>query len=475
MKANERALRLKLKSDFIHYARKCLKLRSKEGVIAPFALNAAQLHIHVEIERQRRETGRVRALILKGRQQGCSTYVEGRFYWRLTHQRGAKAFILTHLEEASRNIYGILRRFHDNCPGLMRPHASHSNSRALVFDRLDCSYQVGTARSAGVGRSDTLQFFHGSEVAYWPNAGAHVSGILQAVPDAAGTEVILESTSAGPFGLFYELCMAARRKESDYIFIFVPWHWQAEYRKDPPPMYILSAEEKALMAELGLDAAQVFWRRMKTAELGGAHVFRREYPASVEEAFMADHPRALWTRETIERNRRNRADLPVLRRVIVAVDPAVTAHAGSDETGIIVAALGEDGHGYVLDDLSGTYAPDAWARKAAEAYYAYEADRVVAEVNQGGDLVEYTLRSVDPNVSYRAVRASRGKVARSEPVAALDAQGRIHHVERFAKLEDQMCCFDGIGSSPDRVDARTWAMTELLLQRPPSQGPKIWR
>jgi hypothetical protein len=90
----------------------------------------------------------VRALILKGRQQGCSTYVEGRFYWRLTHQRGAKAFILTHLEEASRNIYGILRRFHDNCPGLMRPHASHSNSRALVFDRLDCSYQVGTARSA---------------------------------------------------------------------------------------------------------------------------------------------------------------------------------------------------------------------------------------------------------------------------------------------------------------------------------------
>jgi hypothetical protein len=189
MKANERALRLKLKSDFIHYARKCLKLRSKEGVIAPFALNAAQLHIHAEIERQRRETGRVRALILKGRQQGCSTYVEGRFYWRLTHQRGAKAFILTHLEEASRNIYGILRRFHDNCPGLMRPHASHSNSRALVFDRLDCSYQVGTARSAGARGKNTL-----------PRRCAHSRGMnaCSVVDDANSTSAV---KVRGPLGV----------------------------------------------------------------------------------------------------------------------------------------------------------------------------------------------------------------------------------------------------------------------------------
>jgi predicted phage terminase large subunit-like protein len=476
MNKHEREVRLRLKTDFLHYAGKCLKIRTKQGAIATLALNAAQRFIHERIEEQLRQTGRVRALVLKGRQQGCSTYVEARFYWKVTHLKGVRAFILTHLDEATRNIYQIMRRFHDYCPFPVKPHVSHANSRELVFDRLDSGYHVGTAKSQGVGRSNTLQFFHGSEVAYWANAEEHISGVLQAVPDMPGTEVILESTSAGAQGLFYNLCVDAQKNRSDYQLIFIPWFWQPEYRKSPPADFEPTAEEKDYQKEFGLDAAQLYWRRAKIYEIGNIWTFRREYPSTPDEAFHTDRPGALWTRATIHNNRRHSGDMPEMKRIVVAVDPAVTSRRDSNETGIIVAGLGSDGHGYVLDDLSGKYTPAEWASKVIDAYYRHRADRVIAEVNQGGDMVEHTLRSLDDKVSYKAVHASRGKISRAEPIAALDSNGRIHHAGIFGALEDQMCRFDqqSAGASPDRVDARVWAMTELLLNKPLSEGPRLW-
>jgi phage terminase large subunit-like protein len=476
MNKHEREIRQRLKTDFLHYAEKCLKIRTKQGAISKMTLNTAQRFIHERLEEQLRQAGRVRAIILKGRQQGCSTYVEARFYWKVTHQKGVRAFILTHLDAATRNIYQIMRRFHDYCPFPVKPHASSANSRELIFGRLDSGYHVGTAKSHGVGRSNTLQFFHGSEVAYWANAEEHVSGILQAVPDMPGTEVILESTSAGASGLFYILCEEARKGRSEYQFIFIPWFWQPEYRKAPPPDFEATAEEKDYQKKYGLDAAQMYWRRVKIYELGNVWTFRREYPATADEAFHTDRPGALWTRATLHQNRRPAGDVPQMKRIVVAIDPATTANRNSDETGIIVAGLGSDDHGYVLEDLSGKYTPAGWASAVIEAYYKYKADRVIAEINQGGDMVEHTLRSFDANISYKGVHASRGKIARAEPIAALDSHGRIHHAGIFSALEDQMCRFDPAagGASPDRVDARTWAMTELMLNRPPSEGPRLW-
>jgi len=131
--------------------------------------------------------------------------------------------------------------------------------------------------------------------------------------------------------------------------------------------------------------------------------------------------------------------------------------------------LSADGHGYVLDDISRKTSPDAWGRAAVEAYHRWQADRIVAEVNHGGDMVEHVLRTIDASLPYKALRASRGKVARAEPVAALDEQGRVHHVGAFPELEDQMCAFTSdydrttARTSPDRVDARVWALTELML------------
>lgn len=156
------------------------------------------------------------------------------------------------------------------------------------------------------------------------------------------------------------------------------------------------------------------------------------------------------------------------QRIVIGVDPAVSAKEGSDETGIVVAALGADGNAYVLDDLSCRLSPNDWARRVVGAYHDYDADRIVAEVNNGGALVESVLRTVDASVSYKAVHATRGKYARAEPVAALYEQGRVFHVAHFPKLEDQMLNFvpgqPFEGGSPDRLDALVWALTELMLE-----------
>ena len=158
-----------------------------------------------------------------------------------------------------------------------------------------------------------------------------------------------------------------------------------------------------------------------------------------------------------------------MRRIIVAIDPATTSGWDADETGIICAGLGVDGHGYVLEDVSGRFSPIEWARKAIALYTARKADRIVAEVNNGGEMVEHTLRMVDGYVSFKPVHASRGKAIRAEPVSALYEQNKVHHVGIFTKLEDQQCAFipdfdrTRAGYSPDRMDALVWALTELMV------------
>ena len=193
----------------------------------------------------------------------------------------------------------------------------------------------------------------------------------------------------------------------------------------------------------------------------GTRLGRQELNAELLE----DVPGALWQRSQIDAARVKYAP-EKLRRVVVSVDPAVTSGEDSDETGIVVAATGVDGHAYILADLSCRLSPDQWAKRAVAAYHDFKADRIVAEVNNGGDLVERILRTVDHHVSYRAVRASRGKVTRAEPIAALYEQGRVHHVGNLAQLEDQLCLFTPDGefqTSPDRADALVWALTDLML------------
>jgi phage terminase large subunit-like protein len=203
----------------------------------------------------------------------------------------------------------------------------------------------------------------------------------------------------------------------------------------------------------------------------GTRLGRQELQAELLE----DVPGALWTRALIEANRVSRAT-DDFTRVVVAIDPAASSNEDSDETGIVVVGMDERAHGYVLADLSGRYSPVEWARVAISLFQTHRADRIVAEVNNGGEMVEATIRMVDANVAFTAVHASRGKVVRAEPVAALYEQGRMHHLGAFPQLEDQMVQFatdydrGAAGFSPDRVDALVWAVTDLLVEPMPSAG-----
>jgi predicted phage terminase large subunit-like protein len=173
---------------------------------------------------------------------------------------------------------------------------------------------------------------------------------------------------------------------------------------------------------------------------------------------------ALFTRALIEAARIQPAAVPAYQRLVVAVDPAGSSNRTSDETGIVVAALGANGQGYVLQDLSGRFTPEKWARRAVDAYRLHKADRIVVEQNFGGEMVVATIRAVDRNVPVKTVHASRGKFIRAEPIAALYEQGRIHHVGNLPDLEDQMCGWapNSGSASPDRLDALVWAFTELM-------------
>lgn len=180
--------------------------------------------------------------------------------------------------------------------------------------------------------------------------------------------------------------------------------------------------------------------------------------------FAADVENALWRRDYIKR-----ADWPGdLQRVVVAIDPAASSQAGSDETGVVCAGVSSDQIGHVLADESGRYRPEEWARRAISLFDQYSADRIVAEVNNGGEMVEAVIRAQRPDIPFKAVRASRGKVTRAEPIAALYERGKVRHVGEFQALEDQMCSFtidfdrSAQGYSPDRVDALVWAMTDLF-------------
>jgi len=207
---------------------------------------------------------------------------------------------------------------------------------------------------------------------------------------------------------------------------------------------------------------------MMRSRYEGTALGRQELYAEI----LDDIEGALWSHDLIEESRLPIGTERQLTQIIVAIDPAVTANENSDETGIVVVGKDSRNEFYVLEDLSGKHSADNWGKISVRAYYEWDADRIVAEVNNGGDLVERLIRTIDINVPYRSVRASRGKMVRAEPVAALYEQRRVHHVGVFDELETQMCTYTGQNNpSPDRLDALVWGLSELSK----SHGQVNWR
>jgi hypothetical protein len=320
MSPEEREIRQRYKDDYRYFAERCLRVRSKAGDLVPFRFNSVQDFVHARLEEQRESTGKVRALVLKARQEGLSTYIGGRFYHRATHQRGCSVFILTHEQDATNQLFSIVDRFHKHNRGPLKPLTGAANAKELYFSGLDSGYSVSTAGTKATGRSKTIQLFHGSEVAFWPNASEHFAGALQTVPDMPGTEIVLESTANGIGGEYHERWQQAEAGDGDYQAIFCPWFWSTEYQRVPPLGFVLNDEEAEYAGLHGLNLQQMCWRRAKLAELKDLKLFQTEYPATAADAFQTTGHDAFIPSLLVLQARKRTCE--GIGSLVVGVDPA---------------------------------------------------------------------------------------------------------------------------------------------------------
>jgi hypothetical protein len=329
------SIKTRLLTDLTYYAPNQLRIKPKAGVLMPFTLNRAQLYLHEQIEDQKRRTGKVRKVILKGRQQGCSTYVGARFFHRTVSRTSLLTFIFAHDAEASDSLYKMVKTFHEDCvdPGFM-PEVGTTNAKELLFPGLKSGYKVGTAGTKGMGRSKTFQQVHWSEVAYSPNCDEHAAGILQTVADAPDTEIILESTANGQGNYFHRVCSLAMAGEGDFELVFIPWYWQPEYTRPVHKGFELEQKRENqdftseqeyydLFKKDGLTIEHLEWRRhkIKIDFHGDVVRFMREYPFTPEEAFEASGSDT-YIKAMLVRKARNTPAIDGNAPLVWGVDPA---------------------------------------------------------------------------------------------------------------------------------------------------------
>lgn len=278
---------LGLSEDAEVFSAHFLKISDKVGVLRPFLWNKAQKYVHERLEHQKRTTGKVRAIILKGRQQGISTLVAARFYHHTTTNMGQKALIVGHEQKSTDSLFGMVKRFHEN--SVIAPSTGSTNAKELVFDRIDGGYKLATAGTQDVGRGNTAQVAHLSEFAFWSNAQMHMAGLGNTIYDGPGTEIIIESTANGLGNAFHLMWQQAEAGVGDYIAIFVPWYWQDEYRAPVRDDLVLSPGDLEYQAAYELDLEQMQWRANKIASYGQdfEYLFAQEYPATPAEAFQS--------------------------------------------------------------------------------------------------------------------------------------------------------------------------------------------
>jgi hypothetical protein len=287
------AVRKRLFEDFEFYAEKCLKIRTKKQQIVPFVLNRAQQRLLELVARQLASRGYVRIIILKARQMGLSTLVGGFLYWWVSQRRVQKAIVVAHKSDATRNLFGMTKQFHDAAPVSVKPSTKYSSRKELVFDKLESSYLVETAGGDGIARSNTLSCAHLSELAFWPPGVArdNFSGLMDTIPTEPGTIVIIESTANGVSGLYYDQYQTAVRGEGNFERIFLPWFIQDEYRMPVPADFERTPDEIEMALAALRDFSEVIgndqlcYRRSKVAEKG-LDLFKQEYPANETEAFL---------------------------------------------------------------------------------------------------------------------------------------------------------------------------------------------
>lgn len=319
------------------FAKNFLIIHDKLGNELNFEMNRAQLYVHERLEAQLKATGMIRALILKGRQQGISTLIQARYFHKIITKRGKRAFILTHLSDATRAIFEMTKRYSENIDGSLFPSPDKKNDNTLIYDGLDSGYRIGTAGSVEVGRGMTNQYLHLSEYAFYKDAAKIGMGLMNTVAEMPGTEVIKESTANGQANDFYLDWQEAKNGKSRYQAIFVPWYWQDEYCIDDPEFKPDEDEREWLetFGANGLKPGHLNWRRIKMQDIKGDHEqkcrkFRQEYPFTDDEAFLSSITDTFIQVEHVKKARKTIVESEAA--LVVGVDPA---RKGADRTALI--------------------------------------------------------------------------------------------------------------------------------------------
>ena len=272
------------KTNLSLYAKHCLKIIDKQGKLISFEFNAAQQLLDDQINRQYAERGNVRILILKSRQTGISTYCQARGFWKTVSAQNQNAVVVSHLNESTKAIFGMVRNFYDNLPNpLVTPELKEHTNNSMAFTH-GSRWRIATARTGEVGRGWTTNYLHGSEVAFYPNSDI-IPGLLQTVPEAE-SEILLESTANGAGGWFYDACMRSLRGEGEWEICFIPWYMMPDYKRKVDPYFELEREEEDIKRMFDLSDEQIMFRRLKIQELGGEDLFRQEYPSTPQEALV---------------------------------------------------------------------------------------------------------------------------------------------------------------------------------------------
>jgi len=326
-----------LRDNLPEYSEKFIRIRPKQGGKAiPLQFNQAQMMLHHFIEDIKKAGQLVRVCVVKGRQQGVSTYTAARFLHKATMNLGVSVFILAHISKSTDYLFDMVKRMYQNLPDPLRPSIERSNKKELKFGKIDSEYGLGTAGAQDVGRGMNPHLLHLSEAAFYGNTDDLSTGLMQGVATDINTEIIMESTANGVNNMFYNLCMKGTDPNAltRYKTLFIPWYIQDEYRETPPARFKPSTRESELMDLYGLELDQIFWRRRKLEDEYNNDLwkFLQEYPCCLAEAFQSSG-NTLLKPEFVEAARKTTAFLDGLAPMVMGVDGS---GEGADRTVLVI-------------------------------------------------------------------------------------------------------------------------------------------
>lgn len=326
------------RADLGLYAASLVQVADEHGRVDFLNFNLVQTLVDERLRLQMEAIGKVRAIILKARKLGISTYVAARFYRKTTLYTGQNTFILTHEDQATQTLFGIVKTIHDKMNKSFKPVATTNNANELAFNGIDSGYRVGTAKNvSGLGRSQTLQNFHGSEVGFWPHAETHLGGVMEAIPTLPRTEIILESTANGMGGMFYDIWNKAIAGQNEYMPIFLGWFLKDTNIRRGKVDFTISDEEREYQEIHRLSDEQLAWAHYKNIELGGdpgkfCWRFKQEHPATPQEAFQTSGVESFIRAEAVVRARHYKAPDQDMAAKVMGVD---IARGGADRTRLL--------------------------------------------------------------------------------------------------------------------------------------------